>query len=70
MKVVLHAHSTWSYDGQWELPRIARLYGALGVDAVMMTEHDTGFDPESFAAYRAACEAASTRRCRLIPGIE
>ena len=70
MRVVLHAHSTWSYDGRWSLSRIARAYGALGVDAVMMSEHDTGFDPESFGAYRAACAAASTGRCTLIPGIE
>lgn len=69
-RVVLHAHSTWSYDGHWPLERIARFYGALGVDAVMMSEHDTGFDPDSFAIYRAKCAAASTRRCTLIPGIE
>ncbi|NNF71360.1 MAG: hypothetical protein HKN02_04115, partial [Rhodobacteraceae bacterium] len=70
MRVVLHAHSTWSYDGVWGLPAIARLYGALGVRAVMMTEHDTGFDPARFGEYRAACAAASTARCTLIPGIE
>jgi len=70
LRVVLHAHSTWSYDGRWSLVGIARLYGALGVRAVMMTEHDTGFDPGTFAAYRAACAAASTPRCTLIPGIE
>ena len=70
MKVVMHVHSTWSYDGKWSLPSIARLYDRLGVDAVMMTEHDTGFDPVSYEAYRTACAAASTNRCRLIPGIE
>lgn len=70
MRVVLHAHSTWSYDGRWELEQLARLYGALGVRAVLMTEHDTGFAPESFDAYRAACTAASTARCTLVPGIE
>lgn len=52
VKTVLHAHSTWSYDGHWSLARIARTYGALGVRAVMMTEHDTGFDPGRFAEYR------------------
>ena len=70
MRVVLHAHSTWSYDGCWPLTRIARLYGALGIDAVMMTEHDTGVDPDRFAEYRAECVAASTVHCTLIPGIE
>lgn len=70
IRVVLHAHSVWSYDGHWPLDRIARVFGRLGADAVMMTEHDTGFPPERFAEYRAACAAASTPRCRLIPGIE
>lgn len=70
MRVVLHAHSTWSYDGSWRLEDLARLYGRLGVDVVMMTEHDTGFDPDRFAAYRVACRDASTARCTLIPGIE
>jgi len=70
MKVVLHAHSTWSYDGHWTLDRIAQLFGRLGVDAVMMSEHDTGFDATQFADYRAACADASTPRCRLITGIE
>jgi hypothetical protein len=70
LRVVLHAHSTWSYDGKWALSDIARFYGRFGVDAVMMTEHDTGFVPDSFEAYRAACAEASTRKCALIPGIE
>lgn len=70
VRAVLHAHSTWSYDGHWSLPAIARLYGALGIRAVMMSEHDSGFAPDSFAAYRAACAAASTPQCTLIPGIE
>lgn len=70
MRVVLHAHSTWSYDGCWPLASIARLYGALGIDAIMMTEHDTGFDPARFMDYRDACATASTRQCMLIPGIE
>lgn len=70
LRVVLHAHSLWSYDGHWPLARIARVFGRLGAGAVMMTEHDTGFPPDRFPEYRAACAAASTPRCRLIPGIE
>jgi predicted metal-dependent phosphoesterase TrpH len=70
VRTAMHVHSTWSYDGHWSLPKLARLYGALGVRAVLMTEHDTGFAPASFADYRAACAAASTSRCVLIPGIE
>lgn len=70
IRVVLHAHSTWSYDGHHSLDHIAQLYGALGVRAVMMTEHDTGFDPDTFTPYSQACADASTARCTLIPGIE
>lgn len=70
LRAVLHAHSDWSYDGHWSLTRIARTFGRLGVDAVMMSEHDTGFDPNLFAEYRAACVDASTSKCRLVPGIE
>ena len=70
IRVALHNHSLWSYDGRWELAKIARFFGAMGFDAVMMSEHDTGFDPDSYDAYRAACAAASTDRCKIIPGIE
>ena len=69
-RVVLHCHSQWSYDGHWRLDQIARLFGTLGADAVLMTEHDQGFSEERFAAYRAACAEASTPRCTLVPGIE
>lgn len=70
LRVVLHAHSSWSYDGHWELAEIARLFGRFGADAVMMTEHDTGFPADRFDEYRAACASASTDKCRLIAGIE
>jgi hypothetical protein len=70
LRVVMHAHSLWSYDGCWSLDRIAEIYGRLGAQAVMMSEHDTGFDPSRFEDYRAACSRASTERCMIIPGIE
>ena len=70
VRAVLHAHSRWSYDGHWSLKALASLYGSMGVRAVMMSEHDSGFDPAAFGTYRAACAAASTPRCQLIPGIE
>lgn len=70
IRAVLHCHSTWSYDGHWALDRIARLWGRMGAEVVMMTEHDTGFDPDRFGAFREACAAASTKRCTLVPGIE
>ena len=69
-RAAMHAHSTWSYDGRWPLRRVARLFGAMGCEAVLMSEHDTGFPFDRWDEYVAACEAASTARCRLIPGIE
>ena len=68
--IVLHCHSNWSYDGHWSLSSIARLFGVFGVDAVLMTEHDHGFTQERWEDYCAACAAASTKRCTLVPGIE
>ena len=70
VRVVMHAHSEWSYDADWPLERIAQVMPRLGAQVVLMSEHDTGFPADRFAEYRAACQAASTSRCLLIPGIE
>jgi predicted metal-dependent phosphoesterase TrpH len=69
-KVAAHVHSTWSYDGEWSLEDIARVFTRFGYDAVLMAEHDPGFDEARWQEYRLACEAASTSAIRLIPGIE
>jgi predicted metal-dependent phosphoesterase TrpH len=68
--VAMHCHSSWSYDARWTLAELAEFFGRRGIDAVLMSEHDTGFDPSRWQAYRDECAAASTARCRLIPGIE
>jgi len=70
LRVVMHAHSNWSYDGHHSLASIARLYGRLGAHVVMMTEHDTGFDPDRFEEYRLECARATTSDCVIVPGIE
>lgn len=71
IRALLHAHSDWSYDGSWTLEQLGRLFTRWGFDVALMSEHDTGFDPESFGAYRAACAAASPPGgCLLVPGIE
>jgi predicted metal-dependent phosphoesterase TrpH len=67
---MLHAHSTWSYDGSWSLAGIARLFGSFGINYVMMTEHDTGFKADQFNQYKDECARASTSACTLVPGIE
>jgi hypothetical protein len=69
-RAALHAHSNWSYDGQWELPRIASAFAARGYNLLFMTEHDLGFSAERQRAHRDACESASTDQLLIIPGIE
>jgi hypothetical protein len=70
IRVAAHVHSEWSYDGSWSLERIAGAFGHLGYDGVLMAEHDRGFDEERWAAYRAACTAASRDTILLVPGLE
>jgi hypothetical protein len=70
LRVASHVHSQWSYDGSWSLERIAAGFGQRGYRAVLMAEHDRGFDEARWQAYRAACAAASTPDVLLVPGIE
>jgi hypothetical protein len=70
LRTAPHVHSDWSYDGTWTLDALARLFARLGYDAVLMAEHDRGFDQERWDAYRSACAEASSAGALLVPGIE
>ena len=65
-----HVHSTWSYDGRWELRGLAREFRRRGYDAVLTAEHDRGWNEPRWAEYRAACAEASAAGALLVPGIE
>ena len=65
-----HVHSDWSYDGKWSLPEIAWAFSKRGYRAVMLTEHDRGFDEFRRQEHRKACQEASTEKILLVPGIE
>jgi hypothetical protein len=69
-RVAVHVHSSWSYDGEWTLPEIARAFSRRRYDVVLMSEHDRSFDQQRWEAYQEACKAASTNDITLIPGIE
>ena len=69
-RVAAHVHSSWSYDGEWTLPQIARAFSRRRYDVVLMSEHDRSFDQQRWEEYQNACEAASTADITLIPGIE
>jgi hypothetical protein len=70
IRVVAHVHSDWSYDGSWPLERLARAFTKRGYRAILMAEHDRGFDDARWAAYREACAVASTEEILFVPGIE
>ena len=69
IRVAAHVHSEWSYDGRWTLQQISEAFGRRGYDAVLLAEHDRGFDATRWAEYRAACDSV-TAGARLVPGIE
>ena len=72
LRIASHVHSDWSYDGRWTLEQISEAFGHRGYDAVLLAEHDRGFDAERWTQHRAACAAvnAGTHGARLVPGIE
>ncbi len=70
MRVAAHVHSEWSYDAEWQLDELARAFRERRYDAVLMAEHDRGFDDARWEAYRAACAEASTEELLLVPGME
>jgi hypothetical protein len=70
VRVATHVHSEWSYDGHWGLADLAGAFRRRGYRAVLLAEHDRGFDDATWAAYQEACVAASTSEIVLVPGIE
>lgn len=70
MRCAVHVHSNWSDDGHWRLDELARAFTKRGYGAVMLAEHDRGWDTDRWLSYREACDGASTAECLLVPGIE
>lgn len=71
LRVAVHVHSSWFYDAEWQLEDIATTFGRLRYDAVLMSEHERGFDQRQWTEYQRACAEVSERhRVLLVPGIE
>lgn len=70
VRAAAHVHSDWSDDGSWSLESLVEGFARRGYRAVLLAEHDRGWDDERWARFRDACAAASTERCVLVPGIE
>lgn len=69
-RAAVHIHSEWSYDANWSLHKIARLFRCMNYRIILMTEHDISFDDNRWESYRKACEKLSTDDLLIIPGIE
>jgi hypothetical protein len=70
IKAASHVHSEWSYDGKWALPALADAFARRGYRALLVTDHDRGFTEQRYRQHRMACEAASSDRILVVPGIE
>lgn len=70
VRVAVHVHSDWSYDGSWSLPEIAGAFARRRYKAVLMAEHDRGFDEQRWRAYCAACRELSDGDFLIVPGME
>jgi succinoglycan biosynthesis protein ExoA len=74
IRVLAHAHSTWSHDGHIALSAYPGVARRAGCTAVLLTEHEeSGWDDARYDAYVAACDAISAESAagvRIIPGVE
>ena len=68
MRVLAHAHTTYSRDGTLSPTGLATLAARHGFDAVLVSDHFEHLDADSFSRLVADCEAQSA--CRLVPGYE
>lgn len=70
IRLAVHAHSNWSYDGTWPLDQLASALRRRRYDGVLMAEHDLGFDEDRWRSYVVACTRASDPSFTVVPGIE
>jgi hypothetical protein len=67
---ILHAHSTYSYDGKLTLSELRALCIEKGIQFVCMTEHTDELDAARAEAFVRECDALSDDRFRFVPGFE
>jgi hypothetical protein len=70
MKVLLHVHSSYSYDGVPTLGELVAWGEGRGLDLIFVTEHANDFDRSKMERFVRDCDAVSGARCRLVPGLE
>ncbi len=67
---ILHAHSTYSYDGKLTLSEFRALCIEKGIQFVCMTEHTDELDAAQAEAFVRECDSLSDDRFRFVPGFE
>jgi hypothetical protein len=68
MKVMIHAHTTYSADGELRPAQLAAVARNKGFDAVLVSDHFESLREDSFA--KLAAECGEIRNCLMIPGYE
>lgn len=68
MKIILHAHTTYSYDGTLSSKQLAEVASSKGFKAVLISDHFESLDQKKFMQLVQDCKKET--RCTLIPGYE
>jgi hypothetical protein len=68
VRVLAHAHTTYSGDGELRPQELADLAARRGFAAVLVSEHFEDLTAESFARLVAECRTISS--CLMVPGYE
>ena len=67
---VIHAHSTYSYDGKLSLPDLKELLFKHGISFCCVTEHTDELTPEQAQAFVEECHKLSDQAFVFVPGFE
>jgi predicted metal-dependent phosphoesterase TrpH len=67
---IIHAHSSYSYDGKLTLRELKELLIAKGMRFACLSEHTDKLTPEAAEAFVAECRALSDEQFVFVPGFE
>ncbi len=67
---IIHAHSTFSYDGEHTLEELVVRARSHGFDFLGMTEHAEALDEDQMRRFVRECKRLSDARFLVMPGLE
>lgn len=68
LRILAHAHTTFSHDGELSVQELAKLAHNHGFDAVLISDHFEDLTEKSFNELVNECK--SNEECLMIPGYE